>query len=200
MRRTPSTLTRAPRACIPLAGLVFNKKGDMPMSDDYTATRERYVALCIKKTPENQRGERAQAAAHEFDAFCGHPQIIRVTVADPVFAFVTTPLIMDGPDGPRMAGAYAVRIDAQTTNILCRALDREGTKNQHPHVFTNFIPCLGIANQLRITKMFGDGKMVALGLFMIGFLEQYGEDDRYEDPKKWDPATEEEIARWKNVR
>lgn len=170
------------------------------MSDNYEAARKRYVELCVKKVPADRAESRAQEAAHEFDAFCTHPQIIRVAVADPLFAFVTTPLIMDGPDGLRMIGAFAIRLDALTTNISCRALDREGGRNQHPHVFNNLVPCLGIANQLRVTKMIGDGKMAALGLFMIGFLEQYGEDDRYEDPKNWSPVTEEEATRWKSVR
>lgn len=180
----------------------------MSQEEEYPLLRERFAELCAKLVSASKAEERKVSAVDEFDQFCGHPKISFVALQDDVLAFITTRLVMSGPFGPRWAGEFAVRLCASTREIICLNISDPGRLMRtgsapHPHVFgmsNQFHPCLGDANKIWVGKLFGDGKLAELGLFMVEFLELYGDFSTTASPKEWPELSEEELIAWKTGR
>ncbi len=172
------------------------------MSQDkaYEEMRERFAELCASMVKSSGAEVRRKEALREFDYFCRNRKVMQVVVQDRYFAFVTTRLVMDGNKGPRWAGAYVVRIDATSNGIVCFT-EGHDDDYQHLHVGKTGVPCFGNTNGTVVSTLRGGGKLAALGLFMIQFLECYDSKSAWgastDSWKQWPALSDDEIERWR---
>lgn len=168
----------------------------MSQTREYLATRERYVALCyVGKSHSAQEESRASA---DFDAFCANKKVAHVAVDTVSFAFITSRLVMNGINGPRWLGEIGVRIVPGEKSIACMGIS-DSTKHAHPHAH---LPpgrhlCLGTENQIAISVLFGTRRLTRVGLFIVDFLQIYGENSHTCGPTAWPALTPKEIEKWK---
>jgi hypothetical protein len=163
----------------------------MSQEDEYAAMRERYLGLVATiSTTEADR----KKAGMDFDRFCGSPKVMCVAVDSVSFAFTTSRLVMTGHLGPLGLEPIATHINLLSKAIKCVCV--KGSGRVHPHVFSGGDPCFGDDNRALLTMLFGKRRAAELGLFMIRFFEQYGDNSWCASPADWEKLTGEEVARW----